>query len=47
MIKKILDILDYVLFGALMLYFFCGGFKYTIDYLTATIWPIESNQQIN
>lgn len=37
MIKKILDILDYILFAALMLYFFCGGFKYTIDYLTATI----------
>jgi len=37
MIKKILNILDYVFFGALMLYFFCGGFKYTIDYLAATI----------
>jgi len=31
--KKILNILDYILFGALMLYFFCGGFKYTIDYI--------------
>jgi len=31
--KKILDALDYILFGAMMLYFFCGGFKLTIDYL--------------
>tara|TARA_R110002124_G_scaffold245750_1_gene410893 strand:- start:421 stop:543 length:123 start_codon:yes stop_codon:yes gene_type:complete len=33
MIKNIINFLDYVIFGALMLYFFCGGFKYTIDYL--------------
>jgi len=37
MIKKILNFLDYLIFGLLMLYFFCGGFKYTIDVLTATI----------
>lgn len=37
MIKKILNFLDYLLFGLLMLYFFGGGFKYTIDVLTASI----------
>lgn len=37
MIKKILNILDYITLAVLMLYFFCGGFKYTIDVLTATI----------
>ncbi len=33
MIKNMINFLDYVILGALMLYFFCGGFKYTIDYL--------------
>ena len=33
MIKKILNFLDYFIFGALMLYIFCGGLKYTIDTL--------------
>lgn len=37
MIKKILNFLDYFIFALLMLYFFGGGFKYTIDVLTATI----------
>lgn len=36
MIKKILNFLDYFIFGALMLYVFCGGLKYTIDLLSKT-----------
>jgi len=36
MIKKILNFLDYFIFGALMLYIFCGGLKYTIDLLSKT-----------
>jgi hypothetical protein len=31
--KKIIDTLEYISFGILMLYFFAGGFKITIDYL--------------
>jgi len=31
--KKIIDILEYISFGIIMLYFFAGGFKFTIDYL--------------
>jgi len=34
MIKKILNFLEYFIFGALMLYIFCGGLKYTIDILS-------------
>jgi len=36
MIKKILNFLDYFIFGALMIYIFCGGLKYTIDILSKT-----------
>lgn len=36
MIKKILNFLDYFIFGALMLYIFCGGLKYTIDLISKT-----------
>jgi len=34
MTKKILNFLDYFIFGALMLYIFCGGLKYTIDLIS-------------
>jgi len=31
--KNILNFLEYLSFGIIMLYFFAGGFKLTIDYL--------------
>jgi hypothetical protein len=31
--KKIVDVLEYVTIALLFAYFFLGGFKWTIDYL--------------
>tara|TARA_R110000824_G_scaffold285819_1_gene473929 strand:+ start:135 stop:260 length:126 start_codon:yes stop_codon:yes gene_type:complete len=33
MIKNILSSINYILFAIIILYFFCGGFKITVDYL--------------
>jgi len=32
--KKILEVLEYVSVALIFAYFFLGGFKWTIDYLT-------------